>query len=68
MVFCCSSILSLGPTFQVNAQAVANLDVDLGLTVGINYKVDNAQLVFPPNSKKASGGSFNVEDTRASAR
>ncbi|KAH9475770.1 hypothetical protein JR316_0011329 [Psilocybe cubensis] len=56
-------ILTIGPTFEVNAQAIAKLDVDLGLTVGVNYKVDNAQLVFPPNSNRPSGGSFNAGNT-----
>ncbi|KIM37638.1 hypothetical protein M413DRAFT_258841 [Hebeloma cylindrosporum] len=56
-------ILTLGPSFQVNAQAKAALDLDVGLSVGINYKNDNAELVFPPNSKQASKGAFNVGDT-----
>ena len=62
--FCCSSILTLGPSFQVNAQAKAALDLDVALSVGINYKIDNAELVFPPNGKQASKGAFNVADTR----
>jgi hypothetical protein len=59
-------VLTVGPTFEVNAQAVANLDVDVDLTVGLNYKIDKAELIFPPSSKKAkaAGGTFNVGDTR----
>jgi len=34
------------------------------LSVGINYKIDNAELVFPPNGKQANKGTFNVGDTR----
>jgi hypothetical protein len=56
-------ILTLGPSFQINAQATANLELDVGLTVGVNYQIDNAQLVFPPSSNKTSGGTFNVGDT-----
>jgi hypothetical protein len=62
--FCFSSILTLGPSFQVNAQAKAALDLDVDLSVGINYKIDNAELVFPPNGKQANTGAFNVSDTR----
>ncbi|KAF9466288.1 hypothetical protein BDZ94DRAFT_1306284 [Collybia nuda] len=58
-------VLTVGPTFEVNAQAVASLDLDVGLTVGLNYKIDKAELIFPPNSKKAkaAGGTFKVGDT-----
>ncbi|KAJ3512020.1 hypothetical protein NLJ89_g3766 [Agrocybe chaxingu] len=56
-------ILTVGPSFEINAQAVANLDVNLGLKVGIKYKIDNAQLVFPPNSPRAGNGTFSVVDT-----
>jgi len=63
-LFYFSSILTLGPSFEVNAQAKAALDLDVGLSVGINYKVDNAELVFPPNGKQANKGAFNVGDTR----
>ena len=61
---CFSSILTLGPSFQVNAQAKAELDLEVSLSVGINYKIDNAELVFPPNGKQANKGAFNVSDTR----
>ncbi|KAF8961154.1 hypothetical protein BDZ97DRAFT_1226986 [Flammula alnicola] len=56
-------ILTIGPSFQINAQATATLDVNVGLTVGINYKIDGAELVFPPNRNKSSGGGFNIGDT-----
>ncbi|KAJ6608508.1 hypothetical protein B0H10DRAFT_2226802 [Mycena sp. CBHHK59/15] len=44
-------ILSIGPTFEVNANAKATLDLNVDLTVGINYHVDNAQLFFPPRAR-----------------
>ncbi|CAA7262406.1 unnamed protein product [Cyclocybe aegerita] len=56
-------ILTVGPSFEINAQAIANLDINLGLKVGIKYKIDNAQLVFPPNSPRAGNGTFSVVDT-----
>ncbi|KAJ7585204.1 hypothetical protein C8J56DRAFT_788976 [Mycena floridula] len=54
-------ILSIGPTFTVSAQAKAALDLNVNLDVGLNYKIEQAQLVFPPNGEK--GGSFNFDDT-----
>ncbi|KAG6908291.1 hypothetical protein DXG01_005392 [Tephrocybe rancida] len=46
-------VLTLGPTFEVNAQATAGLDIQADMTVGLNYHFDNAQLTFPSNSNKA---------------
>ncbi|KAF8066939.1 hypothetical protein FPV67DRAFT_1417007 [Lyophyllum atratum] len=59
------SVLTIGPTFEVNAQATAELDLQADLTVGLNYHVEKAQLVFPADSKKAkdAGGAFTVGDT-----
>ncbi|KAF9471862.1 hypothetical protein BDN70DRAFT_526087 [Pholiota conissans] len=56
-------ILTLGPSFKVDAQAKALLDVNVDMSVGLNYKIDNAQLVFPPSAKEASKGAFNIGDT-----
>ncbi|KAJ7149272.1 hypothetical protein C8R43DRAFT_888085 [Mycena crocata] len=55
-------ILSIGPTFEVNANAKATLDLNVDMTVGINYHVENAQLFFPPKDEK-SGGAFSLGDT-----
>ncbi|GLB41232.1 hypothetical protein LshimejAT787_0904470 [Lyophyllum shimeji] len=58
-------VLTIGPTFEVNAQASAQLDLQADLTVGLNYHVEKAQLIFPPDSKKAqaAGDAFSVGDT-----
>ncbi|KAK0458185.1 uncharacterized protein EV420DRAFT_1682098 [Desarmillaria tabescens] len=57
-------ILAIGPTFEIDAQAVAKLDVALDLNVGVVYNISKAQFVFPPNkSDNASGGSFDIGDT-----
>ncbi|KAJ7474872.1 hypothetical protein FB451DRAFT_1088510 [Mycena latifolia] len=57
-------ILTVGPSFQVAAQVTASLDVNLDMTVGINFNVDNAQLSFPPGSGAApSGKAFSIGDT-----
>ncbi|KAK0472756.1 hypothetical protein IW261DRAFT_1343360 [Armillaria novae-zelandiae] len=57
-------ILSIGPTFEIDAQAVAKLDVALDLNVGVVYNISNAQFVFPPNkSDNVGNGSFDIGDT-----
>ena len=61
------SILTIGPSFRVDARATAALDMNADLKVGISYKLDNAVLVFPSDSAKAQqqGSAFKVGDTRA---
>lgn len=58
------SILSIGPTLEVNAEASATFDLDVGLTVGVNYQVENAEFVFPKGG--GNGGTFTPGDTRMS--
>ncbi|KAF9257304.1 hypothetical protein L218DRAFT_1006314 [Marasmius fiardii PR-910] len=55
-------IITVGPTATINVQAVAQLDVNMNMTVGFNYKVQNAQLYFPPKDQ-ISGGDFSIKDT-----
>ncbi|PPR03912.1 hypothetical protein CVT24_008115, partial [Panaeolus cyanescens] len=57
-------IITIGPSFEVNAQVKAALDLSVNANVGISYKVENAELVFPPSSgDDKQGGVFNVGDT-----
>lgn len=56
-------VLTLGPSFRIDAQAKATLATGVDMSVGIHYHVDKVQLVFPPNKKAASGGTFQVGDT-----
>ncbi|SJL12386.1 uncharacterized protein ARMOST_15812 [Armillaria ostoyae] len=57
-------IFSIGPSFQIDAQANATLDVNLDLNVGVVYNISQAQFVFPPTDSNAPGsGSFNAGDT-----
>ncbi|KAF8877431.1 hypothetical protein BD779DRAFT_1448538, partial [Infundibulicybe gibba] len=56
-------ILTIGPSFQVNAEAKAELDLNMDLTVGLNYHIDKAQFVFPPKKGQATSGSFKLGDT-----
>jgi hypothetical protein len=57
-------VLSIGPTFQINAQAKASLDLDLDMTVGVKYTIDKAEFTFPKGG--SNGGSFDPGDTRMS--
>ncbi|KAJ7606656.1 hypothetical protein FB45DRAFT_949592 [Roridomyces roridus] len=58
-------ILTVGPTFQLQAQLTGNFDVNLDMQVGINLALDNATLSFPSNSggPKTNGASFSLGDT-----
>ncbi|KAF9033963.1 hypothetical protein BDZ89DRAFT_1062728 [Hymenopellis radicata] len=57
-------ILEIGPTFQINAQALAKLDVNLDMNVGIVYTISNASFVFPPGiDDSTDGGNFDIGDT-----
>ncbi|KAK0217131.1 hypothetical protein IW262DRAFT_1395873 [Armillaria fumosa] len=57
-------IFSIGPTFEIDAQAKAKLDVNLDLNVGVVYNISQAQFTFPPTNANAPGsGSFNTGDT-----
>jgi hypothetical protein len=62
------SILTVGPTFAINAQATATLDLSANVDVGINYKIEKATLVFPPKAGRAQGqaGAFSLGNTRKS--
>lgn len=45
-------IFSLGPTFQINTQAIASFDLAVVAQVGINYHLDNLQFTYPPRSPR----------------
>jgi hypothetical protein len=56
-------ILQLGPSFKINGNVIANLDVDVDMTVNLAYNVKNAQMFFPPSDKHKSGGDFKPADS-----
>ncbi|KAJ2923672.1 hypothetical protein H1R20_g13421, partial [Candolleomyces eurysporus] len=58
-------ILTIGPSFYIDAKASATLDINADLNVGLNYKIEKASMVFPPTSKYAvkQGGAFQFVDT-----
>ncbi|KAL0576061.1 hypothetical protein V5O48_005919 [Marasmius crinis-equi] len=57
-------ILTLGPSFQINAQAKATLDIDATMDVTLAYNVKDAKLFFPPiEDSEKSGGQFAPADS-----
>ncbi|ESK93406.1 hypothetical protein Moror_1817 [Moniliophthora roreri MCA 2997] len=56
-------ILTLGPSFKIQGQAKATLDIDADLTVDLAYTVDNAKLFFPKSDTQQSGGDFTPTNT-----
>ncbi|KAI8969672.1 hypothetical protein BD414DRAFT_428107 [Trametes punicea] len=55
-------ILSIGPTFSVNAEATASLDANLDTGVDLAYTVQGLQLFFPPGSN-SQGGTYTPGDS-----
>ncbi|KAJ6551974.1 hypothetical protein B0H19DRAFT_182463 [Mycena capillaripes] len=57
-------ILTVGPSFQVNAQATASLDIALDAVAAIRLDVKDAKLTFPPGSGDATDAkAFSIGDT-----
>ncbi|KAI0700589.1 hypothetical protein BC835DRAFT_1304043 [Cytidiella melzeri] len=50
-------VLSIGPSFVVNAQGIATLDTELNMAVDLAYNINGAKLFFPPDTG-SSGGDF----------
>lgn len=57
-------ILTVGPTFKMNALAVAGVDIEMDMVLNLNYEVDNLQLFFPPLSGLKSTGSLLPANSR----
>ncbi|KAJ7266374.1 hypothetical protein B0H12DRAFT_1099419 [Mycena haematopus] len=51
-------ILTIGPSFKVQGQVVANLDVNLDLTVDLSYCVSGAKFFYPPDPYNTNSGQF----------
>lgn len=57
-------VLEIGPSLEIDVQAKATLDLNLDVSVGLNYHVDNAQLNFPPsNGSVIQDDKFQITDT-----
>lgn len=57
-------ILTVGPSFKLNAEATAELDVDLDMTINLAYHVNDVQLFFPPSYGLNSTGNLSPDDAR----
>ena len=60
------SILEVGPSLDLNAQAIATLDLDVDLQVGLKYNVENLELFFPPLPGRDSFANVAAQDSRKS--
>lgn len=60
-------VLDIGPSLEIDVQAKATLDLNVDLSVGLNYHVNNAQLNFPPsndtNTTQSQDSNFQIADT-----
>jgi hypothetical protein len=55
-------ILTIGPSFQVTAQAIAKVQADMKMTVDLAYNINGAKMYFPPGSG-SSLGTFSPANT-----
>lgn len=58
-----SSILSVGPTFQINAKAMAVVPIGVSLDADFEFNADNLELYFPPTSSSSSGDISNGKNS-----
>ncbi|KAI0727074.1 hypothetical protein C8Q72DRAFT_925596 [Fomitopsis betulina] len=56
-------ILSVGPTFQINAKATAVIPVAVSLDTDFEFNAENLELYFPPTSSSYSGDISNGKNT-----
>lgn len=59
-------ILTIGPTFKIQAQATGTLDANVDAKVVLAYSIQDAKLFFPKSDSLTSGGTFNPADSRVS--
>ncbi|KZT00882.1 uncharacterized protein LAESUDRAFT_521646 [Laetiporus sulphureus 93-53] len=53
-------ILSIGPTFQVSAEATVALAVGLDMDIDFNYDINNAELYFPSSASDISSANVSA--------
>ncbi|KAJ7143848.1 hypothetical protein C8R44DRAFT_657477 [Mycena epipterygia] len=51
-------VLTVGPSFKVQGQVTATLDVDVDLGVDLSYCISNAKLFYPPSAFNTNSGKF----------
>lgn len=63
MIF--SRILTIGPSFAINAQATAQITADASVSVDLAYKGTGARLYFPDDNGSSTWGNFAPSDSSA---
>ncbi|THH05785.1 hypothetical protein EW145_g4539 [Phellinidium pouzarii] len=58
-----AGIIQIGPQFVLNAEATANIDLDVDMSIDLAYNVDSLQLFFPPSSGHTSTANVSPQDT-----
>ncbi|KAK7000659.1 hypothetical protein R3P38DRAFT_2797360 [Favolaschia claudopus] len=53
-----SRILTIGPSFKVQGEVAANLDVELDLTVDLSYCISGAKFFYPPDPYHSNSGNL----------
>lgn len=48
------SILTLGPSFNIDLEGIAALETDLDLSMNIAYNIHKGQFIFPPDQGNSS--------------
>ncbi|THU93422.1 hypothetical protein K435DRAFT_191536 [Dendrothele bispora CBS 962.96] len=56
-------ILTLGPSFKIQAQATADLNMGANLSIDLAYQAENAKLFFPPSNEASSNATFSPLDS-----
>ncbi|KAF9526795.1 hypothetical protein CPB83DRAFT_794315 [Crepidotus variabilis] len=54
-------VLTIGPTFKIDAQASANLNANVDANVGLNYAINQALFTYPPQTTPT--GNYGVGNT-----
>lgn len=57
-------IISIGPTFEIDGEAKATIDLDVDMTVDLAYNVSDLQLFFPPSAGHGSSANVVPQSTR----
>ncbi|EJD01946.1 uncharacterized protein FOMMEDRAFT_108994 [Fomitiporia mediterranea MF3/22] len=57
------SLIYVGPTFDIDAEAKANIDLDVDMSVDLAYEVSDLRLFFPPSDGKTSSATIAPKDT-----
>jgi hypothetical protein len=57
-------ILEIGPTFKIQAQATAALDINVDLKVDLSWCISGAKLFYPPTPFHTPSGKFTPNNSR----